>query len=197
MPKGLKEEIMRKGIHLSSGILMASFYSLFQRNRLIYVHLSFFMVICFLELLRFRGVIQIPFLRDRERKEIGAHAFFMLSTFISILVFDIRIAIASILILTIGDTASGIAHLIDNQGHSGILEGQKAVLKPPGVILIMFAVSFLVAYFSLSSLKMAVSGAIGATIADGLHLRMRGIVIDDNLTIPLYSGLLMSLVSLW
>jgi dolichol kinase len=197
MPGGLKQEIIRKGIHLSSGILMAILYSLCQRNTLIYVHLSFLIVIWFLELLRFRGLIQVPFLRDRERKEIGAHAFFMLSTFISILVFDIRIAIASILILTIGDPASGIAQLLHNQGRSGILEGYQAVLKPPKVILVMFAGSFLVAYFSLSSLKMAVFGAIGATIADGLHLKMRGIIIDDNLTIPLYSGLLMSLVSLW
>jgi dolichol kinase len=197
MPGGLKQEIIRKGIHLSSGILMAILYSLCQRNTLIYVHLSFLIVIWFLELLRFRGLIQVPFLRDRERKEIGAHAFFMLSTFISILAFNIRIAIASILILTVGDTASGIAQLLGNQGHSGILEGRKAVLKPPGVILIMFAVSFLVGYFVIDSLRMAIFGALGATIADGLHLKMCGIIIDDNLTIPLYSGLLMSLISLW
>jgi dolichol kinase len=197
MPGGLKEEIIRKGIHLSSGILIAILYSYFQRNRLIYVHLSFFIVIWFLELLRLRGVIQVPFLRDREREEIGAHAFFILGTFISILVFDIRIAMASILILTIGDTVSGIAQLLDNQGHSGILEANKAVLKPLRVILIMFAVSFLVGYFVTDSLTMAILGALGATIADGLHLKIRGIIIDDNLTIPLYSGFLMSLVSLW
>jgi dolichol kinase len=74
-------------------------------------------------------------------------------------------------------------------------EAYKRGIKPPDVILIMLSVSFLVGYYTIDSLTIAISGAIGATIADGVHLRIYGISIDDNLTIPLYSGFLMSLVS--
>ncbi len=59
----------------------------------------------------------------------------------------------------------------------------------------MLGVCFLVGYLTVDSSVTAISGAIGATIADGVHIRVYGISIDDNLTIPLYSGFLMSIVS--
>jgi len=193
-PGILKEEILRKGIHLAAGILMAVLYTLFQRDVLIFVHLFFLITIWFLELLRLRGVILVPFLRDREKKKIGAHAFFMLGTFISIVLFDRQIAIASILMLTIGDAASGIAQVVRRGALEG-LEGSTGAIKSPDVMVIMLGVCFLVGYLTVDSPVTAISGAIGAAIADGVHLRIYGISLDDNLTIPLYSGFLMSLVS--
>ena len=193
-PGILKEEIIRKGIHLAAGILMAVLYTLFQRDVLIFVHLFFLITIWLLELLRLRGVILVPFLRDREKKKIGAHAFFMLGTFISIVLFDRQIAIASILMLTIGDAASGIAQVVRRGALEG-LEGSTGAVKSPDVMVIMLGVCFLVGYLTVDSPVTAISGAIGAAIADGVHLRLYGISIDDNLTIPLYSGFLMSLVS--
>jgi len=193
---GLKEEIIRKGIHVASGILMAILYTLFQKNLLIFVHFFFLIAIWFLEVLRFKGMIQVPFLRDGEKKNIGSHAFFMLSTLISILLFDTQIAIASILILAIGDAVSGIAQAVKG-GPLDSVEVYKRGIKPLDMILIMFTVSFLVGYYILNSFIMAIFGAIGATIADGVRLRIYGLTIDDNLTIPLYSGFLMSLGAIW
>jgi phytol kinase len=193
-PGILREEIVRKGIHLASGILMAVLYTLFQRDVLIFVHLIFLVTIWLLELLRLRGVIPVPFLRDREKKKIGGHAFFMLGTFITILLFNKQIAVASILMLAIGDAASGIAQVVKS-GALENLEGPRGAIKPPDVILVMLGVCFLVGYLTVDSSVTAISGAVGATIADGVRLRIYGISIDDNLTIPLYSGFLMSLVS--
>jgi dolichol kinase len=193
---GLIEEIIRKGIHVASGVLMAILYTLFQKNLLIFVHFFFLIAIWFLEVLRFKGMIQVPFLRDGEKKNIGSHAFFMLSTLISILLFDIQIAIASILILAIGDAASGIAQAVKG-GPLDSVEVYKRGIKPLDMILIMFTVSFLVGYYMLDSFIMGIFGAIGATIADGVRLRIYGLTIDDNLTIPLYSGFLMSLGAIW
>jgi dolichol kinase len=192
----MKGEIARKGIHLCTGILMVVLYALYERNVLVFIHLFFLVAIWLLELLRVKGAIKVPFLRARERKVVGAHAFFMLSTFISILIFDMRIAIASILMLTIGDPASGAVQLC-MRDSLGSIEGREAVLKPPIVILIMFLVSFLVGYLSLGSMRIAIFGALGAAVADGLMVKVRDVSIDDNLTIPLYAGLLMSLASMW
>ena len=191
----LKEEIIRKFIHISSGILISVLYAISQKDLLIIGLPFLLLIILCLEALRFKGVISVPLLRGREEKKIGGHAFFILGAFISILVFPKQIAIASILMLAIGDTASGIVLTVKREPLES-REGYKKRIKPPEVILIMFIVSFLVGYYALDSLIMAIFGAIGATIADGVLLRIYGITIDDNLTIPLYSGFLMSLVSI-
>ena len=190
----LKEEIVRKFIHVGSGIVISVLYAISQRDLLI-VGLPFSLfIISFLEVLRFKGMVSVPFLRDREKKKVGGHAFFILGAFISILLFDKQIAIASILMLAIGDAASGIA-LAAKRGTLDGGEAYKRRIKPPDVILVMFGVCFLVGYLTVDSSVTAIGGAIGATIADGMHLRVYGISIDDNLTIPLYAGFLMSLVS--
>ena len=190
----LKEEIVRKFIHVGSGIVISVLYAISQRDLLI-VGLPFSLfIISFLEVLRFKGMVSVPFLRDREKKKVGGHAFFILGAFISILLFDKQIAIASILMLAIGDAASGIA-LAAKRGTLDGGEAYKRRIKPPDVILVMFGVCFLVGYLTVDSSVTAIGGAIGATIADGMHLRVYGIPIDDNLTIPLYAGFLMSLVS--
>jgi len=193
-PGILKQEIIRKFIHISSGILISVLYIVSEKDLLIISLLFTLFVILFLEVLRFRGMVSVPFLRDREKKKIGGHAFFMLGAFISILLFDKQIAIASILMLAIGDAASGLAQAVKRRTLDRE-EAYKRGIKPPDVILIMLSVSFLVGYYTIDSLTIAISGAIGATIADGVHLRIYGLSIDDNLTIPLYSGFLMSLVS--
>ena len=190
----LKEEIVRKFIHVGSGIVISVLYAISQRDLLI-VGLPFSLfIISFLEVLRFKGMVSVPFLRDREKKKVGGHAFFILGAFISILLFDKQIAIASILMLAIGDAASGIA-LAAKRGTLDGGEAYRRGIKPPDVILVMFGVCFLVGYLTVDSSVTAIGGAIGATIADGMHLRVYGIPIDDNLTIPLYAGFLMSLVS--
>jgi dolichol kinase len=193
-PGILKQEIIRKFIHISSGIVISVLYTFSEKDLLIISLLFTLFIILFLEVLRFRGMVSVPFLRDREKKKVGGHAFFMLGAFISILLFDKQIAIASILMLAIGDAASGLAQAVKRRAL-GREEAYKRGIKPPDVILIMLSVSFLVGYYTIDLLTIAISGAIGATIADGVQLRIYGISIDDNLTIPLYSGFLMTLVS--
>jgi dolichol kinase len=64
-------------------------------------------------------------------------------------------------------------------------------------MLAMFMTSLLIGYLVLGSLPIAVLGTIGATIADGVSLKVLGIPVDDNFTIPLFSGMLMSCGSMW
>ena len=191
---GLKEEILRKSIHVGCGIVICFLYTISQRDLLIIGLLFSLFIILSLEVLRFKGMVSVPFLRDREEKKIGGYAFFMLGIFISILLFGKPIAIASILMLAIGDAIAGMAQAV-KRGRAYNAGDYIRAIKPPEVILIMFSVSLLVGYYTLDSLKVAISGALGATLAEGVHLRIHGISIDDNLTIPLYSGFLMSYVS--
>jgi len=194
-PGIVREEIFRKSVHVGCGIAICVLYTIWQRDLLILLLVFSLSIVFSLEVLRLKGLVSVPLLRDMEKKKIGAYAFFMMGAFMSILLFAREIAIASILMLAIGDAASGIAQSI-KRGTLDILEGYKRGIKPPDEILIMFGVSCLVGYFVVGSLPIAICGAIGAAIADGVHLKIYDIVIDDNLTIPLYSGLLMSLAAL-
>jgi dolichol kinase len=194
-PGIVREEIFRKSVHVGCGIAISVLYSMYQKNLLITLLLISLSFVFCLEVLRLKGMLTVPLLRDMEKKKIGAYAFFMMGAFMSILLFAREIAIASILMLAIGDAASGIAQSI-KRGTPDILEGHRRGIKPLDEILIMFGVSSLVGYFVVGSLPIAVCGAVGAAIADGVHLKIYDIVIDDNLTIPLYSGLLMSLAAL-
>jgi len=193
--KDVSGEIFRKAVHLSTGILMAVLYSTCRKDVLIFIHVFFLFVVWFLELLRLKGAIAVPFLRDTEEKQVGSHAFFMLGTLISILAFDRGIAIAAILMLTIGDPASSAAQRLHRDALDSI-ESQGTGFKPPGVILTMFIVSCSVGYLLLGSLAVAGFGGLGAALADGLRLKICNVFIDDNLTIPLYAGLFMSLASM-
>jgi dolichol kinase len=193
-PGIVREEILRKLVHIGSGIAISVAYTIFQKNLLITVLLFSLFVVFSLEVLRLKGILSVPLLRDMEKKKIGGHAFFMMGAFMSVLVFDKQIAIASVLMLAIGDAASGMAQSV-KRGTLGIEKGYGTSIKPADEILVMFGFSFLVGYVAVDSLPVAACGAIGATIADGVILKTYNFIMDDNLTIPLYSGLLMSLAS--
>ncbi|MBC8456561.1 MAG: hypothetical protein H8D67_01025, partial [Deltaproteobacteria bacterium] len=71
----LKEEIIRKSIHIGSGIVICALYTIFQKDLLIIGLPFLLLIILCLEALRFKDVISVPFLRGREEKKIGGHAF--------------------------------------------------------------------------------------------------------------------------
>jgi len=184
----LVEEVKRKTIHIC-GVAIPVLYLFLQKELIILGFLLSFLVIFILEWLRFRGVISLPFLRKKEHKEIGAYVFFAIGAFISVLIFEKSIAIAAILMLAIGDSASALAGAVVNVDKPELYEKRA---KPPAVMLVMFFTSLIIGWLVLHSVGVAVFGAIGATIADGVPIRVYGVTLNDNLTIPLFSGVLMS-----
>ena len=132
----------------------------------------------------------MPCLREYEGKRIGAYVFFVISAFISILLFEKHIAIAAILMLAFGDTVSALAGAVLTTSQAGS-PGKR--LKPPGVMLAMFLISLLIGFLVLGQGLAAVLSATGATIADGVPLQVRQIPVNENLTILLVAGVLMSL----
>ncbi len=188
----LIEEAKRKTIHIC-GIAIPVLYYFLQKDLVVLGFVFSFFIIVVIEWLRFRGVVSLPLLREKENREIGAYVFFAIGAFISILIFEKSIAIASILMLAIGDAASALAGVVKSVDKPEMYEKR---MKPPEVMLVMFTVSFIIGCLVLHSLPVAVFGAIGAVIADGVPLRVHSVIIDDNLTIPLFSGALMSFGSI-
>lgn len=186
----LKEEAKRKTIHIC-GVAIPVLYLFLQKDFIILGFVLSLVIICIIEWLRFRGLVSLPFLRNKEQKKIGAYVFFVIGAFISILIFEMSIAITAILMLAIGDAVSGMAGAVLNVDNPELYEKR---MKPPAVMLVMFVTTVIIGWLVLHSLPMAVFGAIGATIADGVPLRVYRVTIDDNLTIPLFAGVLMSFV---
>ena len=102
-------ELIRKVLHVSTGTAISLFYALCGKDLLIYGLILCLSALCFLELLRLRGLLTVPLLRDRETKRIGGHIFFIIGSLLAALLFCKPIAIASILMLSIGDTAAALA----------------------------------------------------------------------------------------
>jgi len=190
----LIEEAKRKTVHIC-GVAIPLLYLVLQKELLILGFLLAFVLIAGIEWLRFRGTVSLPFLRKKEERGIGAYVFFFIGAFLSILLFEKSIAIAAILMLAIGDAASALAGAVVNVDNPDWHEKR---MKRPEVMLVMFITSFTIGWLVLHSLPVAVFGALGATIADGVPLRAYNVQLDDNLTIPLFSGVLMScFVSIW
>ncbi len=117
----------------------------------------------------------------------GIFFFFLSATLVSLL-FSLDIAVASILILTFGDSA---AHLVGaglgrrrnplSIGPVRMFEGLIA-----GIVCGMFAALLVVPFW------LAFFGSLCALIVESIAIRIGGVQIDDNLLIPLIAGAVMS-----
>ncbi len=166
--------------------------------------LSFVNVILLLaEWLRLIGKIKLPqiLLRPHEEKKVAAYIYFQMAALFSILVFDKTIAIAALLMLALGDTASGLAGAMMNGGNIRN-NGAKNRVKPIPIMAVMFSVCVLVGLALLSlplapdmtklSFGVYAAGALGATLGDAVPVRIMGRQVDDNLMIPLLAGAFMT-----
>lgn len=160
----------------------------------------------FLGILLFIGIIlsfiskktKIPviswFLKTMDRREhmetTPGHGaiYFVLGSFLSLLLFQKDIALASIMILAIGDAISSLVgihfgRIIHPLNKKKLIEGTLA-----GIILAFVGAVIFVNY------KQALAGAVIGMIIESIELRYKKYVINDNVTLPLISGLVMSLL---
>lgn len=129
--------------------------------------------------------------RKKDLKEFPGKGavFYILGSFFAVLFFEKDIAMASILILALGDSISRLVgpygylkHPFHNEKFlEGILAGAIAAFL--GAIIFVNWV-------------LALSASITAMIIEGIDLRIKNFKIDDNLLIPVISGLVMWLIRL-
>lgn len=127
---------------------------------------------------------------DRENVKFpGEGAFYyILGCTLALHVFSFNIALASIMILALGDSFS---HILGKQ------YGQKRF----GVkTLIGTSVGMFFGFFGalvFVSFSMAFFGAAISMLIEAIELRVKGYLLDDNILIPLVSGLVMQMVFVW
>ena len=214
------KEVARKSIHMGGFIIPFFYYFFFSRNLMLLLLGLGVIAGAALEVIRLSGNPIFPgiLLRKHEEKGVvGGYFYAILGAFLAVLLFDKTIAIAAILFLDFGDAITGLAGAVVAMYH-GTQESRYAHIcgrraasplrtladdlayalrnhKSPFIMGIMFlvcALAGLLLYPSLS-LSMIAAGAIGSVIADAFPWRIYGIAIDDNVLIPLLSGILMTL----
>jgi len=185
-----KVEVLRKIVHLATLIIPVGYVLTSERTVILFL-IPFFLALLLVDLLRLlhsgtASLFQKYFfgrvLREEEKPTFMGATYFIFSTILTILFFPKSIAIASIFILILSDTAAAlIGKWIGRTGIFGkTLEGSMA----------FFLTSLLIVWISPNLNRFSGSlAALGATLVEILPVG-----VNDNLTIPLVAGAIMFFV---
>jgi dolichol kinase len=182
-----KVEILRKIVHLATLVIPVG-YALTSEETAILFLVPFFIALLIVDLLRhfhsgMASLFQKYFfgrvLREEEKSAFMGSTYFIFSTILTILLFSKSIAIASILILILSDTAAAlVGKWIGRVKIFGkTLEGSLAFLTTS--LLIVWI------YPNLGRFSGSLA-ALGATVIEVLPIK-----VNDNLSIPLVAGAIM------
>jgi len=206
-------EVRRKAIHLS-GLSVPLGLIFLGRSFTTWAVALVLAVSLLVEVQRLRGRISLPEVREHEKTRVASYIYYMAGCLLTVLLFPEMIAVLAILFLALGDTVSGLAgSIIKNcnvraspERTSGAGEGGTAPrpfapalcwrVKPMPVLAATFAACLLTGILTSSYTGLPwpvyLPGATGAAFADGVAVLVRGRGLDDNFSIPVLSGALMS-----
>lgn len=188
-------ETLRKSIHLSSLVIPFSYRYLLGYNRrlgfsLILLAFSISIVIEFHRFWQrgFRKTFHRMFgliLRNHELRDFTGATYMLFSAMLCVAFFEPHIAACAMAFLSIGDTFAALVGM--NFGKRKFLGMNKSF---EGSIA-CFVSCFIFGLLWLHNPFLALVGALTATIAE-----LGKIPLDDNIKIPLSSGLVMTIVSI-
>jgi dolichol kinase len=121
-------------------------------------------------------------IRSHEEEHLLGSTYFMIAALLSVLAFDDTIAIAALTFLIIGDT---VAAVVGKKYGKPLYWG-----KSPHGSLACFVACLLIGAGLLDNQWVVLAGAVAATVAEALPVPM-----DDNMRVPIVSGLVMQLVA--
>ena len=190
----LIQEIKRKSIHLT-GLSVPICILLFGRIYTAILIAIALLAALILEAGRLKGMVNLPAVRDHEQEKVAGYIYYILGSLLTVVLFPPMIAVASMLMLSLGDAMSGLAgSVLENSNVRG--HNERWRVKPMPIVACMFLTCLAIGFLSSSitglSFPVYLAGAIGATVADSVALVFYNRNLDDNLTIPLFAGALMS-----
>tara|TARA_Y100000310_G_C20336478_1_gene647768 strand:+ start:190 stop:705 length:516 start_codon:yes stop_codon:yes gene_type:complete len=135
-----------------------------------------------LEYLRLELNIDLPiveqFVRAKEERKMHGAIFFLSAVIITLAVFDFRIALAALLMTTLGDLSASIV----GQRYGKTLIFKNKTLKGCGVELL---INLIIGFIVLQNIYIIIAMALTATLVETFVNEL-----EDNLFVPLFSGFL-------
>lgn len=186
----MAQELQRKGIHLI-GLIVPIVYSFTEQRTIIVIVGILTLIALLIELLKWLSPsflklfvrIFSPMLRPQERKGgITGATYYLIGSFVCVFVFDKTLAIVCICFLILGDL---FAAIIGKQWGRTKLVSQKSLEGS----LACFVVCALIALLMKIHPIIALTGAAVATLIELFPLGL-----DDNVAMPLISGVVMHLM---
>ena len=203
----LAREVRRKAIHLSGLSVPLGLIFLGRTATAAAIALVLALSL-FLEVQRLRGRISLPEVREHEKTRVASYIYYMAGCLLTVLLFPKMIALVAILFLALGDTVSGLAGSMirdcDVRRYPADLPGAPSSgagainwrIKPMPVLAATFFACILIAILSQSYTGLQwpiyLCGAAAAAFADGVAIMIAGHSLDDNFSIPVLSGAVMS-----
>ena len=177
----LKRELQRKAVHVTSVLIVIFYY--FLPKEAILLPLTLFLILFLeVEFIRLDLRLKLPFFhklyRENEKDRLSGNVFFLMGAIIAISVFSKEIAIAAILMTTIGDASAAIFG--KRFGRTWIPKLKNRAVEG---CMAEFMVDLLIGFIFLNSWLVILVMAGTATIVETVVNK-----IDDNLLIPLFSG---------
>ena len=182
-----KVEITRKIVHLATLVVPVGYLLTSEETVLLFL-VPFFLCFLTVDLLRhfhsglaslFRKYFFGRVLREEEKPTLMGSTYFLFSTILTILLFPKSIAIASLLILIVADTAAALV----GRGIGRISIFGKTL---EGSLAFFFSSLLIVWIYPNLNRFSGGLAALGATVIEILPIK-----VNDNLTIPLVAGAIM------
>jgi Dolichol kinase len=185
-PSSFLDEILRKGLHLAS-VAIVLVYAFFGKQIVLYFMTVYLVLILLIEHMRLDRGFRLPvlhyLLRRKEETSIGGHVYFTLGAIVAVSVFSQNVAYAAILMATFGDMSAAL--IGKSIGRTRIFRGGKSLEGCTAE----FIVDLIIGYAFLSNWSIAFAMALVATFVETSFEK-----IDDNLTIPVFSGFVAELL---
>ncbi len=182
-----KVEITRKIVHLATLVVPVGYLLTSEETVLLFL-VPFFLCFLIVDLLRhfhsglaslFRKYFFGRVLREEEKPTLMGSTYFLFSTILTILLFPKSIAIASLFILILADTAAALV----GRGIGRISIFGKTL---EGSLAFFFSSLLIVWIYPNLNRFSGGLAALGATVIEILPIK-----VNDNLTIPLVAGAIM------
>jgi len=190
MVKEINKEIFRQILHLLFGVLLVILVYLNVVNNIMIFALLIISIIFSILTRRFRIPILFSFLNKFEReshmKKMPGRGFifFLVGCLLVLKLFDKDIALASIMVLAVGDS---ISHIAGIKGFAGKLKNPFSKNKFFDGIIFGTIGGALGALFFVNPIE-ACLGSLIAIIAESVEFALNGEAVDDNIIVPLVAG---------
>ena len=191
-----KEEVFRKAIHLGT-LLIPLLYLFVTRKWALSIVVPLAALSLVIDIARLGGIrasrvflrLFGALLREHERQTLTGASYLVVSSSLCILFYDKPVAILSVLFLVLGDP---VAALVGGRYGRTQIWGRKSIEGSLACFIVCLAVTAFIPGFALwpksptISMSARLLGPLTATLVEGLP-----VPVDDNLSVPLVSGLVM------